>query len=249
MKSTNEGSGNFAIGPGGITINEANSGVTGDQYNEVYASSTGSISTTGLITINAVNSTGASKNTDNVVYSDGSSSGTLSALGIVITDTGSEQQTNRIDSEGAAINIGILGITINGSGSGYHDNEIYTDSSSSPMTIAGSVNVTDTGTGHSFFEIEADATNSPITVNGGLTYDNHLNTVGRSHVEIYGSTDDTNSVLTIKGSVIVTLAQTSGTASDNQSIAFNEIDLGEDEGKQRAGVRSRRQRRGGPHRQ
>jgi len=226
----NEGSGNFTVGPGGITINESNSSATDSTYNYIHTDSTGSLSTTGVITINAADSTGASKHTENEVYTNGSGASTLSALGIVINDSGSEQQDNYIESDGGAFNIGILGITISGSGSGYHDNEIYTDSSSSPMTIAGSVNVTDTGTGHSFFEIEADATNSPLTVAGNITYDNHLNTVGRSHVEIYGSTDDTNSVLTIKGSLFVTLAQTSGTAGDNQSSAFNELDLGEDEG-------------------
>lgn len=226
----NSGSSSFMIGPGGVTINESSSATTADNHNEVFTISSGSLLTTGLIKINTANDSVSSIITKNATYTKGSTSGTLAALGIVITDAGSQKQENYAFSDGAAITIGPLGITIIGSGAGYHDNEIYTESSSSPMTIAGPVTVIDTGTGHSYFEIEADAANSPIMVGGSVSYDNHLNTTGRSNVKIVGSTDDANSILTIKGSVIVTLAQTSGTAVDNDGYSYNAASIGEDEG-------------------
>jgi hypothetical protein len=224
-----ESTGGLNVGPGGITINESNSAATGNGFNQVYSQSSGILSTTGLIIINAANSTAASFNTVNSVDTKGSSSGTLSTLGVVIIDSGSEMQSNEVFSDGAAIAIGSVGVTIIGSGSGFHDNEIDTDANGSPITIAGSVTVIDTGTGHSTFRIEANHTNSPITICGSVVYDN-ADTVGRSLVQIFGSINNSNSVLTIKGSLVLTLAQTSGTASDNQSFADNEVDLGENEG-------------------
>lgn len=226
-----DGSGNIKVGPLGITINESNSASTGNSYNQVYTDSSGSLSTTGVITINATSNSGAATfTTQNEVYTQGSASGTISALGITISDSGSYGQENYVNAGGAAISIGILGITIIGSGSGYHDNEINTSSSNSPITIAGSVVVIDTGTGHSDFLLQTNNTNSPITVSGSVVYDNHLNSVGRSNVRLFGSTDHVNSILTVKGSVILTLALTSGTASDNDGAKNNEVDLGDSDG-------------------
>ena len=76
--------------------------------------------------------------------------------------------------------------------------------------------------------VQRDAVSAIRRAGGNVFYDNHLNTTGRSEVHIEGSTDDVNSVLTIKGSLFITLAQTSGTASDS-TIANNKA-LGGEEG-------------------
>src|SRR6185295_8679880 len=102
-----------------------------------------------------------------------------------------------------------------GSGSGFHDNEIFTDGGNSPITVTGSVHVTDVGSGHSDFFLVTDSANSPITISGSVTYNDSPNTKGRSRVGINGSTTQLNSLLTIKGSLAVFLAQTGGTAADN----------------------------------
>ncbi|HEY3966098.1 MAG TPA: hypothetical protein VGM05_16175, partial [Planctomycetaceae bacterium] len=225
-----DGSGNLLVGVGGITMNETDPGPGGDNYNEAYADSAGRLSTNGLITMNAANRSGPSDFTKNYVYTAGTSTGTLAALGIVINDSGPEKQYDYVYTDGAAINIGILGITISGSGTGHPDNEIFTAADNSPMTIAGSVTIFDSGSGHSYFDIRASANNSFITIGGNVTYDNHLNTTGHSFVQLYGNNDVTNSVLTIKGSLFVNFASTSGTASDNSGYSYNEVDLGEHNG-------------------
>lgn len=142
------GSGNVKVGAGGITIYETSSGGNFDvHYNGVFTDSAGSLTTTGLIKIKATNSSSGPYSTDNFVDTEGGT-GSLTALGVSITDSGSQDQYNWVASDVGAVNIGLLGITINGSGSGYHDNDIYaTNDSGSKLTIAGSVIVTDSTTG------------------------------------------------------------------------------------------------------
>jgi hypothetical protein len=227
-----DGSGNLTIGTGGITINESASGTDNYHRNLVYTQSTGQLSTTGLIRITAANwGTSPPYLAQNQVYTYGASSGTLHAAGVVINDSGSQYQRNYVYTYGAPLTIGLSGVTITGSGSGVHDNEIfvYLSAAGSAISIAGSVTVNDFGSGHSYFYIYGIGDNSPITIGLNVTYDNHLNTVSRSRVDFYGGTNATNSSLKIKGSVILTLAQTSGTANDSESVNYNVAYLGQDD--------------------
>ncbi|MBS0260680.1 MAG: hypothetical protein JSS02_01890, partial [Planctomycetes bacterium] len=225
----NDGYGDMTIGGGGITIVESNPSAAKNIYNEVYTESNGALTTTGLIQISANNSSAGSYYTENYVYTDGNPHGAISAAGVLITSSGSETQYNSVHADGAAVKIGGLGITINGSGTGYHDDEIYTDTKNSRLTVAGSIIVTETGSGHNGFVLYANGNNSFLTVAGSVFYNNNLNTTGRSHVEIYGATkvDYTNSVLTVKGSLNLNLAKTAGVASDNEGFVQNYVEIGD----------------------
>jgi hypothetical protein len=90
----------------------------------------------------------------NQVSADG---GSVSALGVTINDTGSQDMDNLVVSSTAAIQIGLGGVTMNGSGSANHNNEIF-GLPGAPVAIAGSVVVTDTttGTGNQFLLIEGN---------------------------------------------------------------------------------------------
>jgi hypothetical protein len=225
------GAGKVTVGGGGITIIETSSSATSNNINQVYTGSSGSLSTAGQIVIVATNNSAGANATTNEVFTNASqSSGKLSALGISISDLGSATQQNYIFSSGAAISVGVVGITIVGSGSGYHDNEIFTDGANSPITITGPVNVIDVGTGHSDFFLVADFANSFITVSGSVTYYDLPNSTGRSRVGIYGITTQPNALLTINGPLVVYLAQTAGTAADNQGYTANTLQIGSNAG-------------------
>jgi hypothetical protein len=220
-----DGSGKMTVGAGGITIHESNASSSND--NRVFTHGTGSLSTTGIITITAANSGGTSfDSTSNVVQSSQNPSATLTALGIEIIDSGTQTQFNDVYAIGAAMSIGVLGIDINGSGSGYHANTIAADAANSPITVAGSVRVTDIGSGHSEFDILSIGTNSSVTIGGNVYYNNLLNTTSRSDVYLYGNTGAPNAVMTVHGSVLLYLAQTDGTASDNRGASENSVFLG-----------------------
>jgi hypothetical protein len=76
----------------------------------------------------------------------------------------------------------------------------------------------------------ADAANSFISVAGNVIYDNSLNRKGRSDVEIHGTTDFTNSAVTIGGSISINLANTTGLTGDNQGATKNQVGLGDSDG-------------------
>ena len=224
----NEGGGSVTVGDGGIAINESNISSTAYKSNTVYTSSTGSLSTTGQIVIVATNnSSGPSIGVSNGIDTESAqSSGSLSALGLKIIDSGSDLQTNFVGSGGAAISIGAMGITIVGSGSGVHHNNIFSFFDNSPITVAGSVNVTDAGSGHSEFYLSDNSPNSGITIAGNVMYNNSHNMTAYSYVFIGGDQAQSNSAVTIKGALAVYLAQTVGTASDSAGFSGNSIQIG-----------------------
>jgi len=79
----------------------------------VYAESSGSLSTPGLITINANNSS-SSGYTENYVYTDGGT-GSLTALGVSITTFGSQYQDTEVWSDNGPLTVGLFGLHITGS--------------------------------------------------------------------------------------------------------------------------------------
>src|SRR5439155_1041073 len=120
---------NVTVGLAGITINETATGGNYDyHYNEVYAESSGSLSTPGLITINANNSS-SSYYTENYVYTDGGT-GSLTALGVSINTFGSQYQDTEVWSDNGPLTVGLFGLHITGFGTGAHDDYIYAENSS-----------------------------------------------------------------------------------------------------------------------
>src|SRR5262249_53887280 len=88
---------------------------------EVYshASYRGAIHIGGLIVMKSTTTGTGDLGSNNEVFADG---GDVSALGVIITDFSSQTEHNQLFSEnGADLTIGLGGVTINGSGSGFHD--------------------------------------------------------------------------------------------------------------------------------
>ena len=109
---------------------------------------------------------------------------------------------------------------------------IITQAVASPITIAGSVNVTQRGNGPSEFDLWTDSKNSDLTISGSVTYDNHLNIAGianvngDSNVIMYGSMNVTNSYLSILGSLNLSLANTSNKTAGDNAYAANSVSIG-----------------------
>jgi hypothetical protein len=220
-------SGNVTIGGGGININESSTQSGANDYNKVYTSGSGRLATSGFIVITADNSAAASFiSSINYVQASQNPTATLSALGIVFNISGTQKQTSNVLVAGAAMNIGAGGISWHGAGSGYHSNSIYANANYSPITIAGSVDCSEFGSGHSEFDILSDGNNSPVTIGGNVSYYDGLNTVSHSDVYLFGNPGYVNSVLTIGGSLFITLAQTTGTAADSRYYQQNTVFLG-----------------------
>ena len=135
-----------------MTINESASAPS--VYNDIVTTSSGAITIRGLITINAANSGTGSTPVLNQVGSENGDTGTFSALGVSIIDSGSQNQDNEVQSNDGAVSIGRLGVTIRGSGSGDHQNDIKAFDTSSSLTIAGSATVIDTTSGSEYLEID-----------------------------------------------------------------------------------------------
>ncbi len=156
-------SGNLVVASGGITINESAQG-NANRSNHVYTDSTGSLSTTGRITIKTNNSGSSSSDvTENDVDTAGGT-GKLSALGVSLADSGSQTQDNYIQSNIGAVTIGSSGVSITGSGSGPHSDDIQTFTSTSSLTINGAVSVTETTTGSQDLDIAGVFFGSTVTI-------------------------------------------------------------------------------------
>jgi hypothetical protein len=107
-----------------------------------------------LVTINAANNS-SSFFTGNFVGSLGPGAGAVSAMGVVIADSGTQEQHNTVQSKVGAVKIGRLGVTITGSGTGAHDSTIQSaGDAGSSVTIAGSVIVVDKTTGAERLEFD-----------------------------------------------------------------------------------------------
>jgi hypothetical protein len=161
------GSGNLAVGLGGVTINQSSSSPQHDCSNQVFTNGVspgfGDLTVRGLITIKAANSA-APDYADNLVGSEGGS-GVFSAAGVVIEDSGSQDQHNEVYSDFGPVKIGVLGVRIIGTGTGAHYNNIHADTDAgSSIVIAGSVIVVDKTTGQEKLEIDGSLIKGSLIV-------------------------------------------------------------------------------------
>ncbi len=147
------GLGRVAIGPLGLTINESASASADASFNQVFTQDAGTLTVHGLVTINAANNS-SSFYTRNFVGTLGGA-GAFSASGIVIANSGTQEQQNAVQSDVGPVKIGLRGVAITGSGSGAHHSTIQAASDpGSTVTIAGSVNVVDQTTGAESLEVD-----------------------------------------------------------------------------------------------
>lgn len=209
-----DGAGNLAVGAGGIAVNDSGSGPHTDSvFNEgtgtfsilgnlaltgtttanqiqqtVFTTGPGSLTVAGMIFLKSTTS-GTGPVSSNEVFSDG---GTVSAFGISIIDTGSQAQQNFVVSNAGTVAIGFGGVTINGSGSGFHDNRIAAGTAvGSAITIAGSVVVIDsaTGTGNESLDIDGSTLiggSLLVTMNGPEAIITMNDESGQGTVEVRG---------------------------------------------------------------
>ena len=157
-------SGSFTIG-GSVSITESSPSAT-DVENLVETTSTGKMTIGGLVAIDAASSGPSTMPALNEVGSDSGATGSFSALGVLITDSGSQAQENDVQSDVGAVAIGKLGVTLLGSGSGDHQNIIKAFDTSSSLRISGSVAVIDTttGTGNENLEIDGASIGGSVLV-------------------------------------------------------------------------------------
>ncbi len=157
-------SGSFTIG-GRVSITESSPSAT-DVENLVETGYTGKMTIGGLVAIDAASSGPSTMPAINEVGSDSGATGSFSALGVLITDSGSQAQENDVQSDVGAVAIGALGVTILGSGSGDHQNIIKAFDTSSSLRISGSVTVIDTttGTGNENLEIDGASIGGSVLV-------------------------------------------------------------------------------------
>ena len=234
-----KGNGNMTVGAGGINISVSLYGTTGpvgDVNNSIDTQAKGSLTTTGSINITTTDVSAMPGTTIDVIYTKGAASAVISAKGIVIDDVGPQNQVNLISTYGAPMNIGKLGITINGSGDGDSNSSINPMNANSPISVAGGVNVTESGIGESDFTMVAGASHSQIVVLGNVSYDNHLNSLGTSTVVISGSSEVPNSTVKINGSLNVMLADSSGGTLHTGGYNVNFVTIGFEDSSVVAGV-------------
>jgi hypothetical protein len=145
--------GNITI-RGGVSQTASSDGELDNQVDSETAFG-GAIHVAGLIVMKSTTTGTGDFGSRNEVFADG---GSVSALGVMITDSGSQPMLNVVFSESSgALQIGPGGVTINGSGSAFHGNEIFATPGAT-VRIAGSVVVTDTttGSGNEVLEIDGD---------------------------------------------------------------------------------------------
>lgn len=166
--------GNIKVGLG-VTINQMAASTGDNNLNYVFTDGTGSLTIGGVVKIKATDSGSSSYYTSNFVFSSGGT-GSLSALGVTITDSGSQLQISGVGSDVGAVTIGLLGVSINGSGSGDHYNYLYVNNSSSNLKISGAVFVTETTTGFQWLDIRGAYFGSAVTVTmNGSEAEIHIN--------------------------------------------------------------------------
>lgn len=208
-------SGNLDVG-GSIGITDGGSQL---QYNYVYTNGSGNVGVTGGVSFTGTGS-GAHYND---LYTNGSGQITVGA-GVTVMESGSAEADTYIYTEAGSSSITIgISVNITDSGAGDHYNEIYAEADSAPILIKGSVSVHNSGSGYSEFDVDNDGyADSPITIKGSVFYGNGANTLGHSHVAIYGDTAEENAIVTIGGTLTLNLSQASDVSGHNY------VYLGED---------------------
>ena len=228
-----DSSGGMQIGLGGVTVNNTVYGLNGSFGSSnasaidmcaIQPKASSNLNIAGSVTIKTTNLTGAVYHLSNEILDSGK--GKLSMQGLTISNNGPLLVSDFVDTYGAneSIAIGILGVTVNDSAAvTYSFNDIDTASGQSPISILGSVTVTDLGSGSSYFNVETGTYGaSSITVHGNVSYDDHLNQAFASNVMIGVGMQ----TLEILGTLTLKLANTNGIANKQGQFASNMVLIG-----------------------